>query len=256
MVFYAVAVFALWLLALGPEPEWSTPWRALVFGPYRLLIELPGAQSIRVPARAWLPAVLSLAMLAGFGTVSVLRRYPRHPRALVGLLALLIVTEGWFFDGTMAAPRPMRQGAIPEGAVVLDLPIEDGFAGAAPQYRAVVGGYRTVNGYSGYEPAHYYPLRRAIADFQPDALDRYRPRRRSVCDHAPRTRPAGRALDRVTARRRASVRRRRRTHLPPASAWRGVWRARGYVPHTIVLRVVCRLMILAPRPGRSATPKC
>ena len=174
MVFYAVAVFALWLLALGPEPEWSTPWRALVFGPYRLLIELPGAQSIRVPARAWLPAVLSLAMLAGFGTVSVLRRYPRHPRALVGLLALLIVTEGWFFDGTMAAPRPMRQGAIPEGAVVLDLPIEDGFAGAAPQYRAVVGGYRTVNGYSGYEPAHYYPLRRAIADFQPDALDRYR----------------------------------------------------------------------------------
>ena len=174
VVFYAVAVFALWLLALGPEPEWSTPWRALVFGPYRLLIELPGAQSIRVPARAWLPAVLSLAMLAGFGTVSVLRRYPRHPRALVGLLALLIVTEGWFFDGTMAAPRPMRQGAIPEGAVVLDLPIEDGFAGAAPQYRAVVGGYRTVNGYSGYEPAHYYPLRRAIADFQPDALDRYR----------------------------------------------------------------------------------
>ena len=174
VVFYAVAVFALWLLALGPEPEWSTPWRALVFGPYRLLIELPGAQSIRVPARAWLPAVLSLAMLVGFGTASVLRRYPRHARALVGLLALLIVTEGWFFDGTMAVPRPMRQGAIPEGAVVLDLPIEEGFVGAVPEYRAVVGGYRTVNGYSGYEPAHYYPLRRAIADFQPDALDSYR----------------------------------------------------------------------------------
>jgi hypothetical protein len=174
VVFYAVAVFSLWLLALGPEPEWSTPWQALVFGPYRLLIELPGAQSIRVPARAWLPAALSLAMLVGFGTASVLRRYPRHARALVGLLALLIVTEGWSFDGTMAVPRPMRQGAIPEGAIVLDLPIEEGFVGAAPQYRAVVGGYRAVNGYSGYEPAHYYPLRRAIADFQPDALDRYR----------------------------------------------------------------------------------
>ena len=35
-------------------------------------------------------------------------------------------------------------------------------------------GYRAINGYSGYEPAHFYPLRRAIADFQPDALDGYR----------------------------------------------------------------------------------
>jgi len=174
VVFYAVAVFGLWWLALGPEPEWSTPWRALVFGPYRLLIELPGAQSIRVPARAWLPAVLSLAMLAGFGTASLLRRYPRHARMLPGLLALLIVAEGSFVDGTMAVPRPMRQGAIPDGAVVLDLPIEEGAAGATPEYRAVLGGYRAVNGYSGYQPAHYLPLRRAIAEFNPNALDSYR----------------------------------------------------------------------------------
>jgi hypothetical protein len=174
VVFYAVAVVALWLLALGPEPEWSTPWRALVFGPYRLLIELPGAQSIRVPARAWLPAVLSLAMLAGCGAASVLRRYPRHARMVLVGLALLIVTEGWFFDGTMAAPRPMRQGAIPEGAIVLDLPMDEGFANAVPQYRAVVGRYRAINGYSGYQPAHFYPLRRAIADLRPDALDEYR----------------------------------------------------------------------------------
>jgi hypothetical protein len=43
-----------------------------------------------------------------------------------------------------------------------------------PQFRAVVGGYRTLNGYSGYEPSHVYPLRRAIADLVPDALDAYR----------------------------------------------------------------------------------
>ena len=176
VVFYAMAVVVLWLLALGPEPEWSTPWRALVFGPYRLLIELPGAQSIRVPARAWLPALLSLAVLAGFGAASVLRRYPRHARMVLVALTLSIVTEGWFFDGTMAAPRPVRQGAIPEGAIVLDLPMDEGFANAVPQYRAVVGGYRTVNGYSGYQPAHFYPLRRAMADLQPDALDTYRRR--------------------------------------------------------------------------------
>ena len=140
VLFYAVAVVALWLVALGPEPEWSTPWRALAFGPYRLLMELPGVSSMRVPARAWLPAVLSLAMLAGFGAASVLRRYPHHARTVLVLLALLIVTEGWFADGTRDVPRPMREGAIPEGAVVLDLPMEQGFWNAVPMYRAVVGG--------------------------------------------------------------------------------------------------------------------
>ncbi|MBI4887990.1 MAG: hypothetical protein HY824_12925 [Acidobacteria bacterium] len=73
-------------------------------------------------------------------------------------------------------PPPMRGGAIPAGATVLDLPIDEGFQNAVPQYRAVMGGYRTVNGYSGYEPAHFNPLRHAIADGLPDALDAYRRR--------------------------------------------------------------------------------
>ena len=68
----------------------------------------------------------------------------------------------------------MRHAAIPPGAVVLDLPIDEGFHSAVPQYRAVLGGYRTINGYSGYEPRHFTPLRRAIANLHPDALDRYR----------------------------------------------------------------------------------
>lgn len=174
VVFYAAAACGLWLLALGPEPEWSTPWRALVFGPYRLLIDLPGIQSIRVPARAWFPAVLCLAMLAGFGTAFLIRRYPQYARVGLVALAALIGGEGWFFDGTMEVPRPMRAGAMPAGALVLDLPMEEGFANAVPQYRAVVGGYRTINGYSGYEPAHFSPLRHAIADLLPDALDPYR----------------------------------------------------------------------------------
>ena len=174
MVFYAVAAVALWLLALGPEPEWSTPWRALLFGPYRLFMELPGVDSIRVPARAWLPAMLCLAMLAGFGTAVLLRRYVQQRRTVLLALALLIVAEGSFGDGTMAVPRPMRRGAIPQEALVLDLPVEQGFANAIPQYRAVIGGYRTINGYSGYEPAFFNPLRHAIADQVPDALDAYR----------------------------------------------------------------------------------
>jgi hypothetical protein len=173
-IFYALAVVMLWLLALGPEPAWSKPWRALWFGPYRLLIELPGFDSVRVPARTWLPAVLCLAMLAGFGTAAILRRYSRHRRMLVTALAAAIVFEGWCFDGTMMAPRPMRAGAIPPGAVVLDLPMEEGYWNAVPEYRAVLGGYRTINGYSGYEPPHFTPLRHAIAELDPGPLNAYR----------------------------------------------------------------------------------
>ena len=52
--------------------------------------------------------------------------------------------------------------------------MDQGFWNAVPQYRAVRGGYRSINGYSGYEPAHFTPLRRALADLVPGALDSYR----------------------------------------------------------------------------------
>jgi hypothetical protein len=174
VVFCAIGVVAMWLLALGPKPEWSTPWRALAYGPYHLLIQVPGVTSVRVPARAWFPAVLCLAMLAGFGAAFLFRRYARHARWMLVALAVSIVAEGSFFDGTVEVPRPMRAGVIPPGALVLDLPMDEGFQNAVPQYRAVVGGYRTINGYSGYQPGHVYPLRRAIADLVPDVLDSYR----------------------------------------------------------------------------------
>ncbi|OFW04305.1 MAG: hypothetical protein A3I61_10030 [Acidobacteria bacterium RIFCSPLOWO2_02_FULL_68_18] len=172
----AVATVFFWLTALGPEPEWSTPWRALIYGPYRLLVELPGVTSMRVPARAWFPAVLCLALLAGFGASVLLGRYPRAWCAIVAVLSIATVVEGAFFDGTMAVPPPLRRGAIPPGATVLDLPWDEGYQNAVPQYRAVLGGYRSVNGYSGYLPAHVYPQRRAIADLVPTAFDSYRRR--------------------------------------------------------------------------------
>lgn len=173
-IFYAIAVVTLWLLALGPEPAWSKPWQALWFGPYRLLMWLPGFESVRVPARMWLPAVLCLAVLAGCGVATMLQRYVRHRRILIIGLAVAIVAEGWTVDQTKTAPRPMRAGVIPSGAVVLDLPMEEGYANNVPQYRAVLGGYRTINGSSGYEPPFFTPLRHAIAEMHPDALESYR----------------------------------------------------------------------------------
>lgn len=173
VIVWGVAAFVLWLLALGPEPEWSTPWRALVYGPYRLLMALPGFDSLRVPARMWLLAVLCLAMLVAFGVQRVIARVPHRAGVLVAALAAAILFEGWFVDGLARVPAPMPNATVPRGAVVLDLPMDQGFWNAVPQYRAVRGGYRSINGYSGYEPPHFLPLRQAIRDLNPHAFDSY-----------------------------------------------------------------------------------
>jgi hypothetical protein len=172
-IFWGVAAFVVWLLALGPEPEWSTPWRALYYGPYRVLMALPGFDSLRVPARMWMLGVLCLAVLAAFGVQRLVARQPRRAGMLVAALAAAILFEGWFVDNLERAPQPMPNAVVPRGAVVLDLPMDQGFWNAVPQYRAVRGGYRSINGYSGYEPSHFLPLRQAIRDLNPHAFDTY-----------------------------------------------------------------------------------
>jgi hypothetical protein len=170
VMFYALAAMALWLLALGPQPEWSASrFRALTYGPYYLFVQLPGVTNVRVPARAWLPAVLCLSMLASFGAAAIVRRW-----IVLFVVGVAIVAEAWVIEHTVRAPDAMPPGIIPPRALVLDLPIDEGFWNATPQYRAVLGGYRTLNGYSGYEPPHFNPMRHAIADFYPDALDPWR----------------------------------------------------------------------------------
>lgn len=170
--FYLGGAIVMWLFALGPEPLWSGVRSTLKYGPYWLLLRLPGAQSIRVPARAWLPATLCLAVVAGFGA-AYLASNGRTKRVL-GVLALIIIAEGWFLEGTARVPGRVLNRVIPAGAVVLDLPIGVESANTSAEYLAVLGGYRVVNGYSGYTPAHISGLREALADHRSAAFDSFR----------------------------------------------------------------------------------
>lgn len=173
VLFYAVACVTMWLLALGPEPAWNGQ-RILTYGPYRLLLELPGFTAIRVPARIWSLAVLCLAVLVGFGTNAVARRYAGGRLRIALLIAALIVAEGWLFDGTRVVAARVPEGIIPPGALVLDLPADWIDGNTEAQYRAVLGGYRSVNGHSGYYPPHFVPLTKDILARDDEALRRYR----------------------------------------------------------------------------------
>ena len=171
--FYISAAVVLWAFTLGPEVRWAGVRVPPRFGPYWLLMHVPGVQGIRVPSRAWLPATLCLAVCAGFGAAWLTARRPT--RWMVAPFAMLIVAEGWFVGPVMQAPTTLPV-YIPANAQVLDLPVSAGYGNADAQYLAVLGNYRVVNGYSGYAPPHFGALRNALADHRPEAFVPFRER--------------------------------------------------------------------------------
>jgi len=173
VLFYLFAAFMMWTFTLGPEVRWFGAAVPPRYGPYWLLLQLPGLQSIRVPSRAWLPATLCLAVLAGFGAAWLATR--RRRQWVIAPLVLLLVAEGWFVGPTMEVPGALPV-FIPANAQVLDLPISAGYGNADAQYLAVLGRYRVVNGYSGYAPSHFGALRNALADHRVEAFLPFRQR--------------------------------------------------------------------------------
>ena len=159
--FYLCASFVMWLLALGPTVVLMGVPRA-VPGPFRLVFLLPGGGGLRVPARFWLMATLCLSIVAGLAASYLLaRRRPLTALGLSALLAMGLLSDGW--STIPAAPVPVAfpdEGAL-RAQTVMALPVGN-FQDFGPQFRAVMGGWRSVNGYSGYEPKHYDAVRQGV----------------------------------------------------------------------------------------------
>jgi hypothetical protein len=86
---------------------------------------------------------------------------------------LPILAEGWFREPVAPLP-PQGSLIIPREALVLELPFGDPFADTAAEYLAVLGGYRVLNGYSGYDAPHYGRLRESISEHRDQVFDAYR----------------------------------------------------------------------------------
>jgi hypothetical protein len=102
-----------------------------------------------------------------------------------------VLVDGWVPTIQSAAVPPAVPSAeVLHDTVVLSLPagvVRD----IAPQYAAVIGGWRTVNGYSGYEPPYYGALLFAMQQEEDDLLEPFRSRfdlQVIVEDDAPRLR--------------------------------------------------------------------
>lgn len=165
--FYLLAAVMAWLLALGPNVTYlGMP--SNIDGPYAWLMMLPGADSLRVPARFWLITIMCLAIAAGLFIAEVLARRSR----VVAAVAVVVVATGMTVDAwttfradpvPLAAPDP----EVLRGQVVLELPMSP-FLDIAAQWRAVVGGWQAINGYSGWTPSYYFAMI-AASRFEDDA---------------------------------------------------------------------------------------
>ncbi len=157
MAFYLLAAFVTWLLALGPTITIMGEQSARE-GPFMWLLALPGVDGLRVPARFWLMSMLCLATVAGMFIGSVLEGKRRG----VAAVATFIVACGVLMDGwtdriiVLPVPAPAPDAAALRGALVMELPM-GGYEDIGVTWRGVTGGWRTVNGYSGYGTG-YYPI--------------------------------------------------------------------------------------------------
>jgi hypothetical protein len=167
-VFYACAALLMWALAFGPAPPGSGVAGRL--RPYTALTWLPGFGALRVPARFAMLATLCLAVASGlaYARVAPLSRARR-----MGLAAIVIA--GLFIDGWMR-PMPLvtppGRVVLPDipGALVVELPLNEGAVDTAAMYRAMTHRLPLVNGYSGHTPPHYAILSLALRRGDPSVM--------------------------------------------------------------------------------------
>ena len=162
--FYLVAALLTWLFALGPVVTFMGELRGFQ-APFALLMYLPGVEGLRVPARFWLLTTMCLAMLVGLLAASLFHgRRPLVVALGVVLASALLLTDGWIDRIPAAAvPYGVPDERVLKNATVLSLPMGS-LRDIAAEFRAVTGGWRSVNGYSGYFPAYYQALLDAARD--------------------------------------------------------------------------------------------
>jgi hypothetical protein len=169
-VFYTAATVAMMLFSMGPEVRVGSTV-VVETAPYYWLMSLPGFSGLRVPARFWMLGALCLATAAGLGYA---RLAPAHvlPRALLFVaIAGGVLLDGWIREMPMV-PRPELWTQIERRdrqRALLELPLGPEWDAAAT-FRAVRHRRRVVNGVSGYDPPHYAPLQRGLADSDPSIL--------------------------------------------------------------------------------------
>jgi hypothetical protein len=154
LLFYVIATVVMCVLALGPASNAH---------PYTWLLELPGFNGLRAPARFAMVASLTLAVATGLALSHLRTVLARWHGLVAACLFAGIVADGITVRVPMAALPPRI--ALPAGAddaALIELPLDSGVSVGA-MYRSTFHRRVLVNGYSGHTPPHYNVLSLALA---------------------------------------------------------------------------------------------
>jgi hypothetical protein len=172
LAFYGLMAFVMWLFSLGPAP--TLMGESIMYrGPYSLLMFLPGFNALRVPARFWMICTLCLAVVGAIVFDRLAARLGTKRLALAALVAVGAFAETWMAEMPLAAvPRTFAAVNCPGHSTgpMIELPLGDTYADLAGMYRQMSHKRPLVNGYSGYFPPHYGPLRVGLGLRDPDVL--------------------------------------------------------------------------------------
>jgi hypothetical protein len=152
---YAALFVIATILMLGPDGEFFGH-RFWYKAPFAWLVELPGFNSVRVPARMATIQVLAASILCAFAVRSLAPASGRRGAVLAAALSAALVADGWFSVTIVAAPGP-PPGSL-RADLVLELPTRGWQEDVAAMYRGIAHGRPVVNCYSGYPAPHYERL--------------------------------------------------------------------------------------------------
>jgi len=164
--FYWLTAVLMWILSLGPRPTLHGQFLG-VYGPYTLLMNLPGFNGMRVPARLWMLSILCLAVVAA---VVISRVESQRVRRLVAAMATIgLLLDGW--------PRAFPFMAVPAMRITttgaharLGLPLRENET--ETMYGAIAQARPVFNGYSGYHAPQHFAMRDLLERHDARILDR------------------------------------------------------------------------------------
>jgi hypothetical protein len=165
LAFYLVGALVMLVFALGPLGR-AFGARFLYQAPYAWLMMLPGGHALRVPARFGTLVTLCLAEAAA---LAYSRLIGNRQRTLLTTCALLAVAlDGWVPAlKTEVVPQAIDLAQVDFSTPVLELPMRDLYSDTAAMLRATRHGHPLFNGYSGYEPIHYFALQEGAQTSDP-----------------------------------------------------------------------------------------
>jgi hypothetical protein len=165
-VFYVLAMAAMFVCALGPEPRlFGRP--ILYEPPYAWLMRVPGFDTLRVPARFAMLFVLCQCVLLALAVARWSSRQ-RRPQLVVALMGAGLLVDGWA-RVHVEQPPPAGPQWPDVVAAVVEVPL-GGPHDFDAMYRSLAHGRPIVNGFSGYDPPFYLPFVSAMSERQFSAL--------------------------------------------------------------------------------------